>query len=108
MSISTPTNTLLRLAAALFFVLSASVIQAESSVVPKLDIEGRKGDVARLAKQKALEKFNAADTNGDGKLSREEVDKSFPYLAEKFDQHDKNGDGFLSWEEYVGHNRWPQ
>jgi len=104
----TPISALLRLGAALFFAISASAIQAESSVVPKLDVEGRRGDVARLAKQRALEKFNAADTNGDGKLSRDEVEKAFPYLAEKFDEHDKNGDGFLSWDEYIGHNRWSQ
>ena len=104
----TLTSTLLRLGAALFFAISASAIRAESSVVPKLDVEGRRGDIARQAKQRALEKFNAADTDGDGKLSREEVEKSFPYLAEKFSEHDKNGDGFLSWEEYIGHSRWPQ
>jgi Ca2+-binding EF-hand superfamily protein len=77
-------------------------------MVPKLDVEGRRGDVARLAKQRALEKFDAADTDKDGKLSRQEVEESFSYLAEKFIALDKNGDGFLSWEEYVGHDRWPK
>jgi len=108
MPLITPTSALPRLVAALLFAIAASAVQAESSVVPKLDVEGRRGDVARFAKQRALEKFNAADTNGDGKLSREEVEKAFPYLSEKFDEHDKNGDGFLSWDEYIGHNRWSQ
>ncbi|MBS1157690.1 MAG: EF-hand protein [Proteobacteria bacterium] len=78
------------------------------TMVPKLDVDGRRGDIARLAKQRAQEKFNAADTDQDGKLSRREVDSSFPYLADKFAAHDKDGDGFLSWEEYLGHDRWPR
>jgi len=76
------------------------------TMVPKLDQEGRKGDVARLARQKAQERFNAADLDKDGRLSQEEVAKDSPYLAEKFSERDTNRDGFLSWEEYVGHNRW--
>jgi Ca2+-binding EF-hand superfamily protein len=90
----------------LLFVMTANIVQADSSIVPKLDVEGRRGDMARLANQRALEKFNAADANGDGKLSKEEVENAFPFLSEKFAEHDKNGDGFLSWEEYIGHDRW--
>lgn len=76
------------------------------TMVPKLDQEGRKGDVARLARQKAVERFNAADTDKDGRLSQQEAAKDSPYLAEKFSERDTNHDGYLSWEEYVGHNRW--
>lgn len=76
------------------------------TMVPKLDQEGRRGDVARLAKQRAQERFAAADKNGDGKLSRDEVAQESPYLADKFDERDLNHDGVLSWEEFVGHNRW--
>lgn len=78
------------------------------TIIPKLDQEGRKGDVARIAKEKAEAKFNAADLDKDGKLSREEVAKSFPFIAENFDKYDKDRDGSLSWDEYVGHNRWPK
>lgn len=88
-------------------VLAGSAL-SESTIVPKLDQEGRKGDMARLAKDKAVEKFDAADTDKDGKLSREELEKAAPYMAENFERYDKNKDGFLSWEEYVGHNRWPK
>lgn len=76
------------------------------TIVPKLDQEGRKGDVARLVKQKAVDQFNAIDKNKDGRLSPDEVAQNAPYLAEKFPERDINRDGYLSWEEYVGHNRW--
>jgi hypothetical protein len=89
-------------------ILCCAFIQSAiaQTMVPKLDQEGRKGDVARLAKQKAQERFAAADKDKDGRLSREEVEQDSPYLAEKFSERDLNHDGFLSWEEYVGHNRW--
>lgn len=76
------------------------------TMVPKLDQDGRRGDVARLAKQRAQERFAAIDKDGDGKLSREEVEKESAYLGEKFPERDLNHDGVLSWEEFVGHNRW--
>ena len=96
-----------RMLSALALALFAAGAQAQT-MVPKLDQEGRRGDVAREAKQRAMEKFDAADENKDGKLSREELEKHAPYLAEKFKERDKDGDGFLSWEEYVGHDRWPR
>lgn len=76
------------------------------TMVPKLDQEGRKGDVARLAKQKAQERFVATDKDNDGRISRAEADANAPYLAEHFAERDLNRDGYLSWEEFVGHNRW--
>jgi hypothetical protein len=93
--------------------LVSSFIFATSSaytqtMIPKLDNEGRPGDVARQAKQQAIERFDVADENKDGKLSREEIGKHSHYLLEKFDERDKDKDGFLGWEEYVGHDRWPR
>lgn len=78
------------------------------TMIPKLDKEGRPGDVARQAKQQAIERFDTVDENKDGKLSREETGKHSQYLTEKFDDRDKDRDGFLGWEEYVGHDRWPR
>jgi Ca2+-binding EF-hand superfamily protein len=91
------------LALALALLTGAACAQ---TAVPTLDQGGRKGDMARLAQQKAKERFDAADTDKDGKLSRDEVKAAMPYHYERFDKYDKDRDGFLSWEEYVGHNRW--
>lgn len=93
---------LLLASVALFFCVFAHA----QTMVPKLDQEGRKGDVARIAKQKAVDRFNAIDKNKDGRLSPDEVAQDAPYLAEKFPERDINHDGYLSWEEYVGHSRW--
>lgn len=82
------------------------MVQAQT-IVPKLDEQGRKGDMARLAEKQAADKFDQADKNKDGKLSREEL-AGLPYVLGKFDSVDKNKDGLLSWEEYVGHSRWPR
>jgi Ca2+-binding EF-hand superfamily protein len=76
------------------------------TMVPKLDQDGRKGDVARLAKQKAAERFAILDKDRDGKLSRPEVEQDSAYLTERFPQRDLNSDGYLDWEEFVGHKRW--
>jgi Ca2+-binding EF-hand superfamily protein len=43
--------------------------------------------------------FKKADTDGNGMLSRAEVEKSMPRLAKKFDQIDTNKDGQLSRDE---------
>ena len=44
--------------------------------------------------------FHRADTNKDGKLSREEA-AAVPAVAARFDEHDANKDGFLSLEEFL-------
>ena len=44
--------------------------------------------------------FARADTNGDGKLSREEAQR-FPEIAARFDELDRDGDGFLSFAEFA-------
>lgn len=95
--------------ALLCFTLLATTSWAEDlplTNIPTLDQVGRKGDMARLAQKRAVERFDKADENKDGKLSKEEVEKAFPYMAQNFSQLDKDNDGFLSWEEYIGHNRW--
>jgi hypothetical protein len=86
---------------------ACGVAQAQS-IVPKLDADGRKGEVARTLKEKTQAQFESADANKDDKLSREEVAVHFRYMAENFDKRDTDKDGFLDWEEFVGHSRWPK
>jgi len=45
------------------------------------------------------EYFRRADANGDGALTRAEVDKALPRLGPKFDRIDANGDGKLTPDE---------
>jgi Ca2+-binding EF-hand superfamily protein len=47
----------------------------------------------------ALERLRAADTNGDGLISRAEAAASLPRIAKHFDEIDANKDGQLSHEE---------
>ncbi len=51
------------------------------------------------AQERNRERFKRADTNGDGRLSREEAQKSMPQLARDFDRIDANKDGMVTLEE---------
>lgn len=63
-----------------------------------------KSDEAQAAELKARfdQAFNGIDSNGDGKISRDEASQKAPSLAANFDTVDSNKDGFLSkaeiWE----------
>lgn len=81
-------------------------LASAQSKIPALDQEGRMGDVGRAAQKKAAERFDLADTDKDGMLSRAEVAAYSEYMAGRFDQMDKDGDGTLNWEEFIGHDRW--
>jgi Ca2+-binding EF-hand superfamily protein len=58
------------------------------------------------AQQSAVEReaieaaFARADTNGDGKLSREEAQR-FPEIAARFDEFDKGRKGYLTFDEFA-------
>jgi Ca2+-binding EF-hand superfamily protein len=55
--------------------------------------------------QKALQalndKFNAADTNHDGKLSSDEAKAGMPHIAEHFSEIDTDKDGYVSKAEIM-------
>lgn len=96
---------MMKLSTLCFVLLTGAGWTQAQTIVPKLDEQSRKGDMARLAQKQAVEKFDGVDKNKDGKLSREELD-ALPYVLGKFDTIDKNKDGLLDWEEFVGHSRW--
>jgi Ca2+-binding EF-hand superfamily protein len=50
-------------------------------------------------REKAEEHFKAADSNGDGQLSLDEVQARMPKLADRFGTLDKDKNGFLSKSE---------
>ena len=50
-------------------------------------------------KARSEERFKRADTNGDGKLTREEAQKGMPGVARHFDQIDANKDGVITKDE---------
>jgi hypothetical protein len=68
---------------------------------------------ARLEERKAAmaERIKAADTNGDGLISKDEARAGMPILTRHFDQLDTNKDGQISTEElaagrkYMGHRK---
>ena len=48
---------------------------------------------------RADERWKAADTDGDGKLSLAEAQASMPQMAERFQKFDANKDGYVSRDE---------
>jgi len=48
---------------------------------------------------RAEERWKAADTDGDGRLSLAETQASMPQMAERFDKFDANKDGYVSRDE---------
>lgn len=53
--------------------------------------------------EKAKDRFAAADTNHDGFLSRDEVQKGMPRMADHFDEIDADHDGQLSTAEILAY-----
>ena len=51
---------------------------------------------AQEAKAKFTEKFNEADANHDGKLTREEAEAGMPHVAKVFDKIDAKKKGYVT------------
>lgn len=102
-------QTLFRIALPCLIAAMVSTAYAQrgaKSIVPDLETEGHRGDMARAAQKKANERFDKADDNKDGFISKEEATAHLPYVAENFEKSDKDKDGKLNWEEFIGHDKW--
>jgi len=64
--------------------------------------QGPLGAPAGHARHGMMQRLKAADTNGDGMISRDEA-KALPKLAEHFDAIDTNQDGQITREELKAH-----
>jgi Ca2+-binding EF-hand superfamily protein len=60
--------------------------------------EGKK-DRAEKAKAEIEKRFNAADTDHDGKLSKDEAKAGMPKVYEHFDEMDSGKTGFVTLEQ---------
>jgi hypothetical protein len=71
---------------------------------PERERTDRPGDKQRLAleeyRKKVNQEFRSADRNGDGYLSREEVQGRFTIVEREFGRVDADGDGRISQEEF--------
>lgn len=80
----------LTLPALLMLALGSAAVLAQNTTpgTPGAPMQGR-----------ATERFKAADTDGDGMLSKEEAQRGMPRLAERFAALDTNQDGKISADE---------
>jgi serine/threonine protein kinase len=72
-----------------------------SSAPAAAPASGEREDREQRFKQEMERQFRAADTNGDGYLSKEETAAKFPFLAKEFHRVDTDGDGRLSLQELM-------
>ncbi len=75
-------------------------IIADDRERPSRDREPRPGDAERV-RTAAVAEFRAADRDGDGYLSRDEVRGRFPAIERLFDRADADGDGRISTREFT-------
>jgi hypothetical protein len=91
---STPTIAL-RAFAALVFITSAGAVAAQE--------EGGKGGGQMAARMQA--RFAAADTNHDGRLTREEAKSGMPFVYKHFDDIDKQKAGSITMADIAAYAR---
>ena len=76
--------------------LSAQFEVADANKDGKLDtaeMDAHRNAMRAGGRAKAQERWKAADTDGDGAISRKEAETSMPGVAERFKKFDVDGDG---------------
>lgn len=76
--------------------LSAQFDAADTNKDGKLDaaeMDAHRNEMRASGRAKAQERWKAADTDGDGAISRKEAEASMPGVAERFKKFDVDGNG---------------
>jgi hypothetical protein len=82
--------------------LSAQFDSADTDKDGRLDTAERNAHRELMRsemRERAEERWKAADADGDGALSRQEAQQSMPGIAERFEKFDGNGDGKIARDE---------
>ena len=80
-------------------VLLVALAMALTSAAAFADTTTPSPDRIEKSGERMRERFEAADTDHDGLLSRDETAKGLPHLSKHFDAIDTNHDGKLSIQE---------
>jgi EF hand len=84
-------------AIALWLVIALGTVSAAAQTASPTD--------APPMRAKITERFAAADTNHDGKLTREEAEANMPMVARNFDQIDKTHKGYVTLDDIQAFSR---
>jgi Ca2+-binding EF-hand superfamily protein len=82
--------------------LTAQFDAADANKDGKLDtaeMDAHRNAMRADGRAKARERWKAADTDGDGAISRKEAEASMPGVAERFKKFDADGNGKIEREE---------
>jgi Ca2+-binding EF-hand superfamily protein len=58
---------------------------------------------AEQLKAQMIERFQQADVNKDGRITKTEANGKMPRLYQRFDQIDKDGDGYVNQADIIGY-----
>jgi hypothetical protein len=100
-------KTVLSLIIMVLFGAHVAILQAQKSIIPDINAEGKRGEIARKMHERSSLLFLRADTNQDYKISLPEAEENLTFISKKFSHYDSNNDNSLSWQKYLGHNQWP-
>jgi Ca2+-binding EF-hand superfamily protein len=77
----------------------------KNGTLTKQELDAAREKRHAAMREHADERFKAADTDGDGRLSKAEAETGMPRLAARFDDLDADKDGALTPEELASHKR---
>ena len=100
-------NSIYRLLILLILCSPIAIAQAQKSIIPDIQAEGLRGDIARKMLAKSSQQFLLADANQDNRISPQEAAQHLIFISKNFSKYDRNKDNSLSWAEFLGHNLWP-